>query len=90
MSDINKKVATLEQIVELAQEVEKKDPIDWSQVSVTPETAYGMMAAHIIDLFEKEQEADREITMMSVMTKLLVENFVLNLKLENVERTEIK
>ena len=81
MNDANKKVATLEQLVELAQAVEKKDPIDWSQVSVTPETAYGMMAAHVIDLFEEHNSADREITMMSVMVKLLVENFILNLRI---------
>lgn len=81
MNDANKKVATLEQLIELAQAVEKKDPIDWSQVSVTPETAYGMMAAHVIDLFEEHNSADREITMMSVMVKLLVENFILNLRI---------
>ena len=81
MNDANKKVATLEQLVELAQAVEKKDPINWSQVSVTPETAYGMMAAHVIDLFEEHNSADREITMMSVMVKLLVENFILNLRI---------
>jgi len=81
MNDANKKVATLEQLIELAQAVEKKDPINWSQVSVTPETAYGMMAAHVIDLFEEHNSADREITMMSVMVKLLVENFILNLRI---------
>ena len=81
MNDANKKVATLKQLIELAQAVEKKDPINWSQVSVTPETAYGMMAAHVIDLFEEHNSADREITMMSVMVKLLVENFILNLRI---------
>ena len=81
MNNIDNKVATLNQLIELAQIVEQKDPIDWSQVSVTPESAYGMMAAHVIDLFEEHNSADKEITMMSVMVKLLVENFVLNLRI---------
>jgi len=78
----NKKTATLEQLVELAQTVEQTDPIDWSYVNITPESAYGMMAAHVIDMFESHSDADREITMMSVMVKLLVESLVLNLRIQ--------
>lgn len=75
------KMLTLEQLVELAIKTEDQDPIDWSKLNVTQQSAYGMMAAHVIDLFENDADADREVVMMSVMTKLLVENFVLNLKL---------
>ena len=72
-----KKIATLEQLIELAMEVEAEDPLPWDNVNIAPETAYGMMAAHVIDMFEQESESDRELVMMGVMTKLLVENFLL-------------
>lgn len=70
------KMTKLKELVELAMEVEDSDPIDWSIVQVDPETVYGMMAAHVIDMFEEEKE-DAELIMMGVMVKLLVENFVL-------------
>lgn len=77
----NSKMLTLEQLVELAMEVEHRDPLPWDSVNISKETAYGMMAAHVIDLFEQESDADRETVMMATITKLLVENFLLNLKL---------
>lgn len=79
--DIKEKMLTLEQLVELAMEVEHQDPLPWHSVNISKETAYSMMAAHVIDLFEQESDADRETVMMATMTKLLVENFLLNLKL---------
>ena len=79
--DISQKTITLEQLVELAIEVEHHDPLPWESVNISRETAYGMMAAHVIDLFERESTANKETVMMSVMTKLLVENFFLNLRL---------
>lgn len=72
----NPKMTKLKELVELAMEVEESDPIDWGIVQVDPETVYGMMAAHVIDMFEEKHE-DSELVMMGVMVKLLVENFVL-------------
>lgn len=80
MNDATNKVATLEQLVQLAMATDV-GPLPWDSVNIEPETAYSMMAAHVIDLFERETDAYKEIVMMSVMTKLLVENFLLNLKL---------
>lgn len=79
--DIKQKILTLDQLVELAKIVEDRDPIAWDNVNMEPDTAYKMMAAHVIDLFEDNTEADREIVMMGTMTKLLVENLILNIKL---------
>lgn len=78
----NTKMLTLEDIVELAMAVEQTDPIDWSAVNISADAAYRMMAAHVIDLFEEHAEADRETVMMGVMTKLMVENFFLNLQIQ--------
>jgi hypothetical protein len=67
---------TVELIVALAQEVEVTDPIDWGMLAIDEEEAYRMMAISILETFP-----DESITIQSVLTKLTVENFVLNLKL---------
>ena len=79
--DAESKIITLDQLVELAMVSDVQQELPWSSVNIEPHTAYSMMAAHVIDLFEEHKEADREIVMMSVMTKLLVENLLLNLKI---------
>lgn len=67
---------TVELIVALAQEVEVADPIDWGMLAIDEEEAYRMMAISILETFP-----DESVTIQSVLTKLTVENFVLNLKL---------
>ena len=62
-------------LVELAKECETVDPIDWSELNITEDQAYAMMAAHVL-----EMEDDR-LTRDAILVKMLVENFVLNLKL---------
>ena len=63
-------------IVELAKEVSITDPIDWSELRMTEEQAYVMMAAHVLEMERNH------LTDTAVIVKLLVENFVLNLKLQ--------
>lgn len=65
----------LKLIVELAKETEMEDPIDWGDLNITEEQAYIMMATHVL-----EMNLD-DLTARSIIVKLLVENFVLNLKL---------
>ena len=68
----NEAVATL---VELAMVSEIADPISWDNLSITEEQAYIMMATHVLDM-------DRNnLTDGAIIVKLLVENFILNLKL---------
>lgn len=66
----------IDAIVALAQEVEITDPIDWGMLAIDEEEAYRMMAISILETFP-----DESITIQAVITKLTVENFVLNLKL---------
>lgn len=66
----------VELIVALAQEVEVTDPIDWGMLAIGEEEAYRMMAISILETFP-----DESVTIQAVLTKLTVENFVLNLKL---------
>ena len=63
------------ELADLAMAVEVTDPIDWGTLSIDERTAYRMMAAHVL-----EMDLD-EITSKAVITKLITENFVLNLKL---------
>lgn len=65
----------LKLIVDLAKETEVTDPIDWDELNVTEEQAYIMMATHVMEMNLND------LTSRSIIVKLLVENFVLNLKL---------
>lgn len=73
----------LDLIVELAQEVETQDPIDWGMLSISEVEAYRLIANNLLEHFLSLDADDRELAMMSTLVKLTVENFVLNLKLEH-------
>lgn len=63
-------------IVELAQETEIADPIDWSNLNISELEAYRLMASHVL-----EMDLTNDLTTKATVVKLLVENFVLNLRL---------
>ena len=65
----------LRNLVELAREGEVMDPIDWGDLNISEDQAYAIMAAHVL------QMARNHLTDGAIIVKLLVENFVLNLKL---------
>jgi len=62
-------------LVMLAKEGTEFDPIDWGELNITEDQAYIMMAAHVLEM-ERNHLTDG-----AIIVKLLVENFVLNLKL---------
>jgi hypothetical protein len=62
-------------LVELAKEGGDFDPIDWGDLNISEDEAYVMMAAHVLEM-ERNSLTDG-----AIIVKLLVENFVLNLKL---------
>ena len=71
----------VETLAQLAREVEKGDPIVWGSLSMDEMTAYRLMAANVLEQFQDISTTDKQITVLATITKLLVENFVLNLKL---------
>ena len=73
---------TVENLAELAQEVELTDPIEWGMLSVDEETSYRLMASSVLELFDSIEKDQQLAIALASITKLLVENFVLNLKLE--------
>ena len=68
-------------IAQTAQEVEMGDPIDWGMLSISEESAYQMMASGLYEQFLNTPVEDRELMLLATATKLVVENFVLNLKM---------
>jgi len=71
----------VKQLADLAREVEITDPIDWRAMNIDEQTAYELMASSVIEQFGGVEENYKEPIMMSTIVKLLVENFVLNIKL---------
>jgi len=78
------KKITLEQLVEIAAEVEAGDPTDWGKLAVGQEQAFRMIGTSILDMFDKEAYTDDDkLIMLATITKLTVENMLLNIKVMN-------
>lgn len=74
--------AYVERIAALAMEVEMEDPIDWGMLAISEEEAYRLMASHTVDLMaNKYTQSEMQDVLLATVVKLVVENFVLNLKL---------
>jgi hypothetical protein len=73
----------IERIAKLAQEIETEDSIDWGMTQIKEEDAYKLIAMSVVNQFDKYTVDEREI-MIATITKLVVENFVLNVKLREV------
>ena len=79
------KTEAVGKLIALAKEVEIRDKIDWTQLKVTEAEVYEMMGNSVVDQMYSLPEEHRQGVAMATMVKLLVENFVLNTKL-NEER----
>jgi hypothetical protein len=75
--------AYIERIVLLAKEVESENPIDWGMLEISEDDAYKLIAMNTVNQFDKYNVQEKEI-MIATITKLVVENFALNLKLKKV------
>lgn len=62
-------------LVDLAKECDTVDPIDWGDLNISEEEAFNLMAMHV------QEMENNHLTLKAVCVKLMVENFVLNLKL---------
>lgn len=68
------------QLAQLAKEAEITDPIEWGELTIQEDVAYEMMAASVIEMMMKLTDNEKEVVAMASLVKLLVENFVLNLR----------
>lgn len=82
------KKASILQLAELAMESELADPIDWGMLHISERDAYVMMASNVIEQLESVSDEERPVVAMATITKLLVENFVLNLRLKGAENVK--
>lgn len=76
------KTEAVKMLVDLAQEMEIKDNIDWGLLNLREVDAYELMANSVIDQFLSVNDQHKDTVMMATIVKLLVENFVLNLRLQ--------
>lgn len=65
----------VEIIVELAKEAEVGDPFDWGSTSISEDDAYKLVAISVAEL------EDNPLVLKASLTKLIVENMVLNVRL---------
>ena len=78
---LNNKTPTVEQLVEIAREVEIEDPINWEELNVSEESAYNLIANQVLSDHMMRSPDDHEVVLLATVTKLIVENFILNIKL---------
>lgn len=74
-------------LVQLVEEIASEDPIDWALLSVDEKTATYLIANNLLDqyntVWSKMPEYDRNLVMLATITKLVVENFTLNLRIQS-------
>lgn len=74
---------TLNEIIDVAMEIESEDPIDWTNLNIDQRAAYNLIGLSILEMCKEwEKSTDKDLIMTSTITKLMVENFVLNLHLQ--------
>lgn len=75
---------TVKNIISLVNEIDSEDPIDWAMLSVDEKSATRLLANSILDqyntVWNNMNSQEKDLIMLAVITKLVVENFTLNLK----------
>jgi hypothetical protein len=75
-------VIKLEHLIELVKDVESQDPIDWGMLNIDEKSALKLVALDVMEMFPpREEDDERHLILMVTVTKLILENFCLNLKL---------
>lgn len=74
----------VQELASLAKEVELGDPIDWGMLNISEDQAYSLMANNVLEMFRDTPHDQRLTVALASLTKMLVENFVLNLKLQGM------
>ena len=75
-------VEKVKYVAELAREVAKEDNIDFGMLVVDDYSIFDLLANSVIEEFDKLNNLEhKELILLATITKLIVENTVLNLKL---------
>lgn len=78
---MNNQSTIVNDLAELAALIEIGDPIDWGMLTVDEQSTYQLMASQVLELYGSLDADQREMTMLATIVKLVVENFVINMKL---------
>ena len=70
-----------QQLAALAMEIELNVDVDWDELKTGKTETYLMMATNVVKQLESVPDDQRAVVTMATMTKLLVENFILNMKM---------
>jgi hypothetical protein len=73
---------TVEKLAALAMEAELQAPIDWEELQINEKELFMLMASNVVEQMESVEEEQRAPVALATITKLLVENYVSNLKLK--------
>jgi len=77
----------LDLLVEIAKDVEREDPLNWGRLSVGKDEAFKMIGSSILEKFDKPEYTEEDkIAILAILTNLTVENFLLNLKILEMEK----
>jgi len=89
MSIAGNKNPNVQQLAELAMEIERKDNLDWGMLQISEQQAFELMASNVLEQFSTlENDEEAAVIALATITKLLVENFVLNLQLKGAENVK--
>jgi hypothetical protein len=73
---------TVSDVVELAKEAEKENPLLWEHLNLDQDAAYRVIASEIFDMMKKiENEDEKILTMLVALVLSQMENYVLNVKI---------
>lgn len=77
---------SVDQLVLLAMEVNKEDPIDFGMLSINEEESFRLIALSLLEVKEFFEPEEGTLVLLACLTKSIVENLVLNLKLLESKR----
>lgn len=75
---------TVTKLAELAMEAELIEPINWEELGIVEKDLFMLMATNVVQQMESVQEDQQAAVALATITKLLVENYISNLKLKKV------
>ena len=71
---------SLNLLIDLAQQMDNEDPIDWGMLSVRESDVYKIVASSIAEIYNNVPIEKREIVLLSSLMRFGVENFVMHAK----------
>lgn len=71
----------VDQLSQLAQESAMSIDVNWEEMNISKNDIFNHMANNVLQQMESVDENERAVVAMATMTKLLVENFIYNAKL---------